>query len=181
MLMVSTALNYNKGGNSNKGSSAVKKPKPLGNTVTKLDHYNLKWPVRANFLNKRIWTKYSSHWKLISMQYIEIKIKVMESMSEFIDTWMYRNKTFFSLISMLPLSDLWELFYEAWEDRHILECCPCPVLEEIYSTCCWTGRLVHGLCFHIYIGKITEGSWRRTDSILSFLLKNRKSMFWFSG
>lgn len=77
----------------------LKNPNLVGNTVTKLDHYNLKWPVRANFLNKRIWTKYSSHWKLISMQYIEIKIKVMESMSEFIDTWMYRNKTFFSIPS----------------------------------------------------------------------------------
>lgn len=40
------------------------------------------------------------------MKCTEIIIKVMENMSEFIDTGMYRNKTFFSLISMLPLSDL---------------------------------------------------------------------------
>lgn len=114
------------------------------------------------------------------MQYTEIIIKVTESISEFVDIWMYRKKTFFSLISMLPLADLWDVFWEAWEDQRTLECCPCPMLEEIYNAGSWTGRLVHGLSFHIYVGKITEDSWRRSDSTLSFLLKNRKSMFWFS-
>lgn len=46
-------------------------------------------------------------------------MKAMESISEFTtDIWLYGKKTFFSLISTLTLSDLWDLFYEAWEDWH---------------------------------------------------------------
>lgn len=81
----------------------------------------------------------------------------MESISELTtDIWRYRKKPFFSLISTLTLCDLWDIFYGYWEDWHILERRPCPMLEKNCNTWSWTGRLVHILNFHIYIDEITK-------------------------